>query len=298
MKILQVALGKQEDIRDALKTLGEVVYWDWSGHHATFNNDIIKLNEEHKFDLIWLQLQHPGIISPQTANLLSQNAKVFNWSGDVRYPLPQWFLDIAPHCTTLFTNMNDVETMRSFGHKSEYLQIGFPTEIFKPNGPKEHFADIVFMGNNVGGFPLSSFRHQMVHALQQRYGNKFKVFGNGWGVGTWAINDQHKEAEVYRGCKVAINCSHFNYKRYSSDRLFRLMGAGAHCLSHHYYEIEKEFEIGAHLETWKTIDELISKIDMQLNMPNPTNIIAKQGCDHVHTNHTWKNRIQELKKLL
>ncbi len=298
MKILQVALGSQTDIRDALETIGEVIYWDWSGHHKTFNEDILKLNEHHNFDLIWLQIQHPDIISPQTAHTLSQTAKIFNWTGDVRYPLPKWFIDIAPSCITLFTNMNDVETMRKLGHKSEYLQIGFPTEIFKPNGPIDKMADIVFMGNNVGGFPMSGFRKQMVQTLQNRYGNKFKVFGNGWTHGTWAIGDQYKEAEVYRGCKIAINCSHFNYKRYSSDRLFRLMGAGAFCLSHNYNEIGQEFEIGAHLDVWNSIDELIKKIDDYLAFPDHAKLIAKEGCAHVHLNHTWKNRIEQLKQWL
>lgn len=226
MKILFCSLGIQTDIRDVLALHGDVIYWDWSGRNRSFNPDIRALVDNHKPDLIFLQIQTPGILSVDTAQYLKSKAKVFNWTGDVRTPLPQWFKDLAPHMdSTLFTNMTDVEEMRKAGYRSDYLQIGFPEKIFKPEGIKRQEAEIIFMGNNNGGFPLSGLRSQMVDLLQKKYGNRFKVFGTNW-RGFHAEHNQEEEAKIYRGAKIAINLSHFDYSRYSSDRLFRLMGTG------------------------------------------------------------------------
>ncbi|MES2395657.1 MAG: glycosyltransferase [Bacteroidota bacterium] len=298
MKILQVSLGKQEDIREALATLGDVIYWDWSGRNMSFNRDIRNLVDTHRPDIIFLQLQTDGIIDKHTAAYISQKSFTINWTGDVRSPLPQWFKDIAPHIgVTLFTNMNDVDQMRAMGFRADYMQIGFPTKIFNSKAKAVNVPDIIFMGNNVGGFPLSSMRKQMVDILKQKYGNRFAVYGVGY-PGSNYIPLQTEEVKHYRGCKVAINISHFNFRRYSSDRIFRLMGSGAFCLSHHYQDIEKDFEIGAHLDVWKNFEELTSKIDYYLKNEDIRKCIAKTGCEHVHKNHTWMNRIDDLKALL
>lgn len=298
MKILQVALGKQEDIRDALAILGEVVYWDWSGRNASFNRDIRGLVDTHKPDIIFMQVQTSGIIDRHTAAYISQKAFTINWTGDVRSPLPQWFKDIAPHIgVTLFTNMNDVDHMRSMGFRSDYLQIGFPDKIFKPKGEITESADIIFMGNNVGGFPLSSYRREMIDELKKRYGVKFKVYGVGW-PGAISIDQQSEEVKHYRGAKIAINLSHFKYRRYSSDRLIRAIGSGVMVLSHNYPEIEKEFEPGKHLDVWNSFDELFDKIDYYLAEGNERKKIAKAGSDHVHKNHNWKARLSDLKRII
>lgn len=298
MKILQVSLGQQHDIRDALATIGDVIYWDWSGHHHTFNRDIKRLVDEHKPDLVWLQIQTPGIIDVHTAQNIASKAYVVNWTGDVRQNV-DWFIQIGKVIQmTLFTNMNDVETLRARGVKADYLQIGFPTEIFKPKGVvKEGVPEIVFMANYTQGFPLSGFRKDIVESLRKRYGSRFGVFGNSWGHG-YAVPDQHEEAAHYRGCKIAINLSHFNYKRYSSDRIFRLMGAGAFCLSHNYPEIEKEFTPGTHLDTWDGKDDLFKKIDYYLENEKKRNKIGNYGCEHVHKNHNWNERIKQLIQII
>jgi spore maturation protein CgeB len=300
MKILQVALGNQFDIKKALKTLGEVIYFDWSGHNRQmFNSRLLTLVRESNPNIIFLQIQTPGIIDVSTAIEISKNALVINWTGDVRYPCPTWYKEIGKNIgITLFTNMNDVEELRREGIKADYLQIGFPEEIFKPKGKVVYSSPIVFMGNNSGGFPFSKYRVEMVNLLQRRYGKDFSVFGTSWGDGIHYIPDQNEEAAHYRGCKIAINFSHFDYKRYSSDRIFRLMGAGAFCLSHNYQEIEKEFEDGKHLVTWGDFNDLTNSIDYYLEHEEERNVIAREGCEYVHKNCTWFNRIEQLKEII
>lgn len=296
MKILQVAIGEQRDIQEALSDYGDVIYFDWSGKDSQFNQYFTQLVEHHKPQVTFMQIQTPNIITPQAAISAMKYGKVFNWTGDVRTPTPRWFFDIGKHITsTLFTNMHDVEVLKKAGIRSDYLQIGFPTKIFTPEGEKREEAEIIFMGNNVGGFPLSEYRNKIVERLRNIYGNRFKAFGINYPNYSPETN-QHEEAKIYRGCKIAINCSHFDYPRYSSDRIFRLMGAGAFCLSHNYKDIDKEFEVGKHLDVFNDIDHLINQINFYLLNEEKRKEIANNGCKLIHENYTWKHRIAELWK--
>lgn len=297
-KILFASLGQQHDIRDALLGWGEeVIYWDWSGHHNDFNSAITKLAQDHKPDVIFLQIQTPGILSPHVARELSKKAYVINWTGDVRQNI-DWFIQVGRNIQlTLFTNMVDVMKCRAAGVNADYLQIGFPDKIFTPQGEAKECPEIIFMANYTQGFPLSEYRRQMVSLLRNKFGNRFAVYGNSWGWGH-AVPDQYEEARFYRGCKIAINLSHFNYDRYSSDRIFRLMGAGAFCLSHNYTGIGQEFKIGEHLDVWSNFEELTEKVYFYLQHEELRIKLAKEGCDLVHRAYKWSNRIEQLKQMV
>ena len=300
MRILQVALGNQFDIRDALSLYGDVIYWDWSQEKGNFNAALKMLVDEYKPDLVFMQVQTPNIIYTHTIKELAEKTKIINWTGDVRTPTPEWFINIGRHIhLTLFTNMHDVDYVRAHGVKADYLQIGVPNEIFKPEGEiKENVPEIVFFGNNVGGFPLSQYRMDMVRKLKERYGSKFGYYGINWGKGIFSVNDQHEEAKYYRGAKIAINLSHFNYPRYTSDRMLRAMGAGCMVLSHEYEQMELEFKKGKHLDTWGSFSQLFDKIDFYLTNDVERKKIAAVGAKHIHKNHTWSNRINDLMKMI
>lgn len=303
MKILQVALGNQFDIRDALALHGDVVYWDWTKDRCDFNHALRTLVNEHSPDLVFMQVQTPGVFSVSTAKELGHKTKIVNWTGDVRMPTPQWYIDIGKHIhLTLFTNMHDVGVCRALGVKADYLQIGVPDNIFNPFGPVNKSApEIVFFGNNPGGFPLSKMRADMVRSLKQRYGSRFGYYGSGWGKDSSPVNNQQSEAAIYRGAKIAINLSHFDYPRYTSDRMLRAMGSGCMVLSHRYKGIEIEFEESGTVSTWGGFTELFDTIDHYSDTVvgrMHRSRIAQNGCNHVHENHTWRNRINDLMKMI
>jgi spore maturation protein CgeB len=294
--ILFVSLGVQNHLKDALSEYAKVIYWDWTPNKRTFNRDLMRLYDKHKPNLIFLQIQTPGVISVEAAKYLKE-AFVINWTGDVRSPLPRWYIDIGRHIDlTLFSNMPDVYEARRWGVNSDYLQIGLEHRTFVSTGEVRKEADIIFMGNNVGHFPLSSYRVQMVTRLAKKYSN-FKCYGTNWPKYSYEPQ-QLEEAKIYRGAKIGINLSHFNYERYSSDRIHRLMGCGVMCLSHYYEGIEKEYEIGKHLDVWGSFEELEQKIDYYMSHEDERKQIAKAGCEHVHANHTWMNRIKQLSEMI
>src|SRR6202012_2710423 len=154
------------------------------------------------------------------------------WCGDVRDETPLWAWNLAPHVSlTCFSNLRDVYSLRSFGYRAEFLNIGFSPHIFTPAGaPRPNTPEIIFLGNNHGNlYPQSESRREMVSLLRARYGDRFAVYGRGWashGIETTFLPES-EEAAAYRACKLAINQNHYNtVLRFSSDRILRAMGSG------------------------------------------------------------------------
>lgn len=305
-KVLHIALNdqgkRQEALCLALQSLGEYLEIDWMHQLqriglARLRRLIIDTARNFQPDLIFFQIQQSGVIDSQTLNSLP-GYKV-NWCGDVRDPFPAWYIEMGRYFNlSLFTNGKDIETMRANGCNAGFLQIGFNEKVFNIN--RKNPPEIVFMGSHYGNtFPLSQLRHDMVHTLTKKYGERFAVYGNQWDIPTMSLMyNEPAEAMAYNSCKIAINCSHFDLSRYSSDRIFRIMGSGAFCLTKWYPDIEMDFEDGNHLVVWKDISDLLTKIEYYLKHEKEREQIAQSGYELVHSRDTWQHRIDELKTMI
>ena len=236
--------------------LDTAVYVEKGKQH--FNAKCIEIAKDFKPDLVFIQVQTPNIIEVKTLKIFKAlGAKTVNWNGDVRDNIPAWMLELAPYCITSLSNVDDVNTAKQMGFNAAYLQIGFDPEIYNQHIAKVTCPDIVFMGNSNPQFPLYKYRLDIVNALKAKYGARFKVYGSGWGANSGDTNaDMQQQASIYASCKIAINCSNYNRKRYSSDRLYRVMGAGAFCLTHNYPQIETDWEVGEELVAFNSIPQL------------------------------------------
>jgi len=254
--------------------------------------------DKRKPDVVFMQVQTPGII---TGTILRRypKTKFFNFNGDVREQIPEWHFDVAPYCTTLFTNEDWVQEIQKCNCKAEYFQIACDDKIYKPEGKKEIIKPVIFMGNNHStNFPLSRLRMEMVFRFLNE--DWFLNCGRGWNMGkvfyrTIDLNyQQQREAAIYRGSKIGINLSHMDLDSYTSDRMFRIMSCGTMCLAYKHKGIEKEFTNGVHLRTWQTLDELESLIEYYLDEKNQGERaeIAANGCKLVHEKYTWKYRMK------
>lgn len=287
----------QQALRNALRDICDQYYeFSFIHHIKTAQRDFIQLMIRYKPDVVFLQVQTPDIITPDILKRYP-NTRFFNFNGDVRPDIPQWYFDVAHYCTTLFTNTDWVGAIQSYGCNAEYFQIGFNHNIYKPEGPKAQTKPVVFIGNNHGSnFQLSKLRFEMV----ERFKNKewFQVYGRGWSKDVVDLNyKQQQEAAVYRGAKIGINLSHMDLGSYTSDRMFRLMGCGCMCLSYRHKDIHKEFIEGKHIKTWDNLDELEELIEWYLNNPI-SELFGKGGCHLVHSRYTWPARMQQLKQML
>ena len=313
MKILHIALNyivPQEALNLALSSFAsEYKQIDWIALNKQMGTPNLRkhiIEESNKFnpDITFMQIQNPDIIDEETAKALK--GFVVNWTGDVRQPLPKWYYRIGKQINlTLFTNVNDIEALKTFGINADYLQIGYSDINFKLNENENNIkqADIVFMGNNYNRlFPLSDMRLEMIKQLKNKFGIRFNVYGTGWEANGYRNNLMFKEKQesaVYNNCKIAINLSHFDLKRYSSDRIFRIMGSGAFCLTKYYPEIEKDFIDGEHLAVWHDLEDLKDKISYYLENETLRRMIANNGYDKVRKEDTWHIRIhRDFNKIL
>ena len=266
------------------------------------NETIITTANKFNPDIIFIQIQTPGFIHERTVMELKKNgAFVVNFTGDVRTPIPKWYYDLGKHIDlTLFSNRTDVEEMKRNGYRAEFLEYAIDETIYTPEGASIPTRDIVFMGNHYGNdyFPLSMERNRMVDYMKNTFGNKFGVYGNGWQGANGNYNgSQPQEAAAYRGCKIAINISHFEYKDYSSDRLLRILGSGAFCLCRWFPNVEDRFGDGYHLRVWKTFDELRDLCIYYLANDEKRKRIAANGQRYCHDNFTFDHFAKNILKL-
>ena len=303
-KVFHISLGTHQKAQiRALKSLGTYDYIDWT----LSQNDLPKLHGELmsaiqrvKPEVIFMQLQREGIVRPDMVREWKEEGiKVVNWTGDVRHPLPSWFKEVGKHCLTLFTNDHDIELMRNEGLEADYMQIGYDEKIYHPLGVKVDCPEVVFLGNNYGGahFPLSEERRQTVKRLREELGDRFGLYGSGWPDG-WVTdnfnNDEVKEAQILRSAKIVVNVSHFNYGRYSSDRLWRALGCGAMVISHHYKDMEMEFKTNHDMKVYHNFRDLPGMCIKYLNEEEERKQIAINGWRKVKNSMTWAHRIESL----
>lgn len=307
-KLLHIALGNHNTgLWKAFDEHFDTLHYNWSENSndvRCVNDKILELHRNFNPDVVFMQVQRGGIIDIETAEQITKSSYTINWTGDVRYPLPQWFVDLGKHISiTLFSNMKDVQLSREKGINADFLQVGFDEELFNPFDRVNQTPDIVFLGSNYidsKEFPLSELRKDLVQKMYSSFGNAFMVYGGNWEqyIPNPVFLNPEQESMAYRSCKIAISLSHFDYERYSSDRIFRLMGSGAFCLSHNYKGIENDFVIKKHLDVWNSLDELVDKCVFYLKNEYERKSIAKEGCKFVRENCTWDKRMIELKNMI
>lgn len=308
MKLLHIALNnaRQTALCNALASLGEYEEIDWIAVRqkegaAGLQQHILHTCNWFHPDVVFMQLQSAGVVELDT--LRNIPGFKINWTGDVRQPLPQWYIDTGREVDlSLFTNTWDVEAMRSLGLNADYLQIGFDPEIYCKGEPVDKTIDIVFMANHYGlnAYPNSQLRYDVAHALHKRYGKRFALYGGSWDLPASYVQHGTKAAcEVYQRAKIAINLSHFDLSRYSSDRIHSIMASGCFCLTKYYPDMEQEFMAGKNIGVWHSIGELVEDIDFYLDNDSLRETIARRGYDLVHSRDTWAHRIEnDLKPML
>lgn len=296
-------------IRNAFREHFEPCYeFDWVnaawqvGLHNMHLQFIEKL-KIHRPDYCFMQLQDPSKMDVGTIREMAKYTKIINWTGDVRNTnlWYEWMAAIGREIhLTLFSNESDAEKLTAMGVRAGYLQIGFDNIYYQTRTRINGWPDIVFVANDYDIFDLSAYRRELVLAMYKAFPGRFRVFGEGWhrwGIATEKIGNT-LEAECYNSCKIALSVSAFNYQRYHSDRLLRIMGCGCFPLSHAYPGLEKDYTPGFDIETFSNFEDLFEKCEYYLQNDEERTRIGTNAFVTAHTKCTWNVRCKELKKLL
>ncbi len=252
-----------------------------------------------KYDLVFMQIQGPGIITAETCDTMrSSGALTVLWNGDVRSEEEiAWTKALAAHVDiTSFTNETDNDIIRSLGYRAEYLQIGYDDLIYNDRGAAKR-SGIVFAGNNYNSrFPQSDARSAMVDRMKTEFGDTFKVYGNGWGGKSEKHLSPDQEAQMYRQALIAIGMDHYIRPYFASDRLLRSQACGAMVLQQHYPGIAHEHP---HVPYWNTVDQLVRMCREALDASDYYEFCVSMGksqAQHVRDNHRWNNRVEKLEQ--
>lgn len=325
LRILHLALNEsyqENPITRAMNNSGAVAYEiEWKKkivnmpvfNRPMFWDSVLSAVKMMRPNIVFLQLE-PGFIDPEIAYEMSKISFVVNWTGDVRNDMG-WMKHLSMCVSlSLFTNTNNVEEFRAAGLKADYLQVGFDENVYLSIEQLEKksatvpgdfiltaskYSGIVFLGNNFVGhennFPLSYMREEMINRMKSEFGSVFKYYGGGWGPDIIPLLPE-QEALCYRSCDIAINLSHYNYGRYSSDRLLRIMASGALAMTHRYPGIEDDYTDGKNVIIWDDVADLIDKCVFYMRDKNKSlrKKIAAAGCELVHKLGTWEYRMKQL----
>lgn len=284
----------------------ETLVVNWRQHGKDANKHKIEpmciaAAQDFRPELCFAQFQSPGIVTSRFPKVLKDiGCFSINWSGDVRYPLPQWYKDVAPHFSvTSFTNHTDVEEVRALGHRAEFLQIGYDERLYNTDGTGER-QGVVFIGNNYGGYKFaeSDSRREMVKAMAEAFPDDFMVYGMSWegivpakNVGGYVREPD--DASILRSALVAVGYDHFHRPGFASDRLLRATACGCSVVNQFYEGIEQEHPF---VHASRSIDELVDMVRNALVNAGSSRSLGELNAQNTLRQHRWNIRVRQMKK--
>lgn len=282
----------------------EVRVVDWRQHfrekkRGQVEGHCIAAAKELKPEFAFCQFQTHGVISHQFPDLLRKmGCFSVNWSGDVRHPLPDHYMDLARYFdVTAFTNGTDVDLIRAAGYRSEFLQIGYDERVFNTDGAGDR-SGVVFLGNNYGEYKFaeSASRREMVKAMAAAFPDDFKVYGTAWEGIVPAKNcggylHEPDSPDVLRRALIAVGWDHFFRPGFASDRLLRATACGCAVVNQHYEGIETEHPT---VYAAKDIPDMVDKVRYLLGDPVHAACKGELNAANTLRQHRWNSRVTQM----
>jgi len=196
-----------------------------------------------------------------------------------------------------------VDRFKKIGINSEYFKIGFEDSIIKKLKKSEKQNEAVF----VGGF---SKRHSEAINIFEYLAKNTNL--NFWGYGANELSANSIIKQNHRGESWGINMYNILYnsrisinrhidaaENYANNmRLYESTGVGTMLITDNKNNINELFKVGKEIETYKSKEELLEKINYYLSHEEERDKIAKAGQARTLKDHTYKTRMKELVQIL
>lgn len=290
---------------------------DWRKENLPKNRGLfLHAVETYKPTIVFMQLQTANVILPEQiteARRINPDCLYLQWNGDLReraiHPSMSWQFLLGAVCdSTLLTNYDDVAALNDLGIRSDYFQIGYDWNIYKPRDGMPTFTDevpsVVFLGSYYPQLGYESqLRLDLATELYEALEGDFACYGHQWGGYPWGMPrvSDATEAFIYQNCKIAVALSlRSDIKCYTSDRLFRATGCGAFTLVKRFSGMEKLFYIDHQsCVAWDTVPELVELVKHYLTPEQAgwRRIIGENGVD-VARLHSWHYRMADLRRIV
>jgi len=306
---------ENESLRPSLEKFGKVRQYDWletlnhqkncwhKSINAKMNNDFVSQVKQwirdDSTDVIFTYLSG-GLISPEAIRELnSSGVPMINLAlndkesfiGKIRKGRATGMRDICRHFDICWTSTEDALPKYCVeGALPIYLPEGANPEIHKPYDV-EKSIDVSFVGQCYGNRP------NIIQALKD-HGVSVEAFGYGWENGPLSTEDMvrmYSKSEINLGFGgVAGHQDTFCLK----GRDFEIPMSGGLYLTEHSFELERVFEIGKEILTYRTFDELVEKIQYLSDHPDEAEDIRKAGHSRAISEHTWEMRFEKIFTLI
>lgn len=257
--------------------------------------------------LLHLQIQHTSVIDAGTIRRIKNSMPqtiITNWTGDVRNYVPHTYRRIAEIADYNFiSSTGQLEMFKNaIGKEVRYWQIGYNPALYAPTdqpSPKDIKYDAVFVGHHTKKeqYPGAQDRIETCRLLRERFGDKFLLFGNGWGrsLKSKGSVDQRSVSKVYQQSVCSVSVSHYNdLDHYFSDRLLMCMASGRPTVALRFPKWEAYFTNMCDLVVVDNIKEIPDAVQMLKDNPELANYIGQQGAAKVYAEHTYYSRVKEL----
>ena len=160
-----------------------------------------------------------------------------------------------------------------------------------PDDPKKWVAEIVASQKRVAYVTaLSDFGIHVWGDDRWR-----EVAANVSGLHYRGLAEQgHELTCVYSGAEVHVDVNRIYQPEAIPMRVFNVLACGGFLIAEHSDSIEEAFAVGEEIETYRTIDELESKVAHYLANPGEARAIAERGMEAVRNRHTMRTRVKSL----
>ena len=227
--------------------------------------------------LVWVQIQRPG---QWPAGPMAELRKVappdcllVAWNGDVRtsgtQPMEPWQAQFGRQVDLyLVSNCTQPAMLAAAGvPRAGYLPVGYDPELSnyrRDAEPQEGEDGVVFAGQNYHQLD-GGYRRRLFEAVEAAHPGCLSLFGGGWGQSP-ALQGAlrgfvHQEplSYIYSRARGAVACSLFtDLRRYTSDRLKRMLGCGAVTAMRAFDDYEGlGIRDGVHALVWRDEQDLV-----------------------------------------
>jgi len=306
LKVLYLPIGDQQGTVDGFLNLGcDLLVYDFWTYSKTQNKN--KTNEKfiehvHKYnpDLIHMQLQLTDIITNDTLKQIRKivpGVVITNWSGDIRSKPSKPFISTSNFVDfSLLSNVGQIEIYKKEGCKNvRYWQIGYDPKRYFPKNNKNFKYDVSFVGNVYKEFPDAKLRLSAATVLKKKYGNRFGLFGYGYGNIKTSSCSLYETNDVYNDSLCVLSISNFNdVSHYFSDRFLLCLASGRPLIAYRFPSCECYVGHMYNALIANQINDIIPIVEFCIKNIDEANKIGQNGHLTALMYHSFTSRIMEL----
>ena len=285
---LQIAWAKEQGFRN-------VFYSQWPYMKNTFLVSVLKKRiRELKPDVLFV---HDFFLEDDFIREIRKDVKLVVGQIANSYPKD---LSIKEYDLALSSVPPFVDRFRKDGLNSEYLKLGFESEILNFLDKTNFYEyDCSFVGG------LTNFHTQRIDILKKLLKDKNNNISL-WGYTDNKNRELFKDVlkgevwgkdmyNIFKKSKITLNIHIDSSGKYANNmRLYEATGCGTLLITDEKNNLGELFEIDKEVVTYKNVEELKYKIKYFLNNEEERLKIALAGQKRTLTEHTYFNRMKDL----